>query len=363
MARPRARFNLGWAAYRRLARRWGPPAPPGLRLQMAAAASWLSAVEAMQRWAWRQRLEQAAPAPPIFIVGHWRSGTTLLHELLCTAPGLGYPTTAACMRPQYFLLEQAAPARAEAAILRPMDAMKVTAASPQEDEFALFCLGLPSPYAAFVHPRALGQVLELADLDRLGPAERRAWEVRFREFLAGVSLLAPDRRIVLKSPPHSLRIGALSALCPGAAFIHIVRDPRRVHPSAVGMWRSMFDLYAVGEPVGAAEIARISLDTITAFDAAIEHAAARLPADRFVRVRFEDLVAQPGATVRTIYDRLGLGAFEQARPVLEAALDQRRHYRPAAPDRGGDASGAVAEYCAALIDKYGYRRGNPPRGT
>src|SRR5271165_4013636 len=31
--------------------------------------------------------------PPIFILGHWRTGTTLLHELLVLDPRFGYPST------------------------------------------------------------------------------------------------------------------------------------------------------------------------------------------------------------------------------------------------------------------------------
>src|SRR5205085_219832 len=31
--------------------------------------------------------------PPIFILGHWRTGTTLLHELMICDERFGYPTT------------------------------------------------------------------------------------------------------------------------------------------------------------------------------------------------------------------------------------------------------------------------------
>ena len=31
--------------------------------------------------------------PPLFILGHWRSGTTLLHNMLCTDPEASFVTT------------------------------------------------------------------------------------------------------------------------------------------------------------------------------------------------------------------------------------------------------------------------------
>src|SRR6516164_2707766 len=44
--------------------------------------------------------------PPIFIVGHWRTGTTLLHELLILDPRHTYPTTYECLEPNHFLVSE-----------------------------------------------------------------------------------------------------------------------------------------------------------------------------------------------------------------------------------------------------------------
>ncbi len=41
---------------------------------------------------------------PIFVIGHWRSGTTLLHELLVRDPRHTYPDTYACFAPNHFLV-------------------------------------------------------------------------------------------------------------------------------------------------------------------------------------------------------------------------------------------------------------------
>ena len=44
--------------------------------------------------------------PPIFILGHWRTGTTLLHELLVQDERHAFPTTYQCMDPNHFLLTE-----------------------------------------------------------------------------------------------------------------------------------------------------------------------------------------------------------------------------------------------------------------
>ena len=63
---------------------------------------------------------------PVFVLGHWRSGTTLLHELLARDPRLAAPTTFDCFNPNHFVLtrnwlpglfQALAPSR------RPMDSM------------------------------------------------------------------------------------------------------------------------------------------------------------------------------------------------------------------------------------------------
>ena len=92
---------------------------------------------------------------PVFILGHWRTGTTLLHELLILDPAHKSATTLQCMTPSHTivsapifkrLLNCLVPSR------RPMDNMASNWDLPQEDEFALARLGLPSPYLSIACP-------------------------------------------------------------------------------------------------------------------------------------------------------------------------------------------------------------------
>ena len=104
---------------------------------------------------------------PIFVIGHWRSGTTLLHELLVLDPRHTFPDTYACFSPNHFLvsgwwmkpcLKILLPAR------RPMDNMVAGWDHPQEDEFALCNMGVPSPYLTNVFPNRPPQYQEYLDM-------------------------------------------------------------------------------------------------------------------------------------------------------------------------------------------------------
>ena len=92
---------------------------------------------------------------PIFIIGHWRAGTTLLHELLVLDERHGYPNTYQCLDPNHFLLTETFFRRWMRFLMpshRPMDNMPAGWERPQEDEFALCMLGQPSPYLAIAFP-------------------------------------------------------------------------------------------------------------------------------------------------------------------------------------------------------------------
>ena len=116
---------------------------------------------------------------PLFIVGHWRTGTTLLHELLILDPRHTFPNNYQCMSPHHFLLTERiiprlgwflAPSR------RPMDNMEFAWDKPQEDEFALCLLGQPSPYTTIAFPNHAPQDQAAFDLEGLPPARKGEME-------------------------------------------------------------------------------------------------------------------------------------------------------------------------------------------
>src|SRR5262249_38094383 len=127
--------------------------------------------------------------PPIFILGHWRTGTTWLHELLALDPRLGSPNTYECLDPNHFLISERlltpwlkffVPSH------RPMDNMKAGFDRPKEDEFALCMLGQPSPYLTIAFPNNPPQFQEFLDLEGLSPGALRSWRRTLKQFLKEV---------------------------------------------------------------------------------------------------------------------------------------------------------------------------------
>src|SRR5262245_41653279 len=101
-----AYFNLTARAWRQLRRTWIPPRSASLDVQTYVVGGVHSAVDALQTALIGSRRAAAPCEGSIFILGFWRSGTTLLHELLCKDERFSFPTTYACLNPHHFILTQ-----------------------------------------------------------------------------------------------------------------------------------------------------------------------------------------------------------------------------------------------------------------
>lgn len=244
--------------------------------------------------------------PHIVIAGHWRSGTTFLHNLMCLDPQFAFASTAHCMNPHIALLDKNTTNTKTS--VRPMDSVIVSAHSPQEDEFALLTLGARSPYEGLICPDKLDIALSSADPENLDPKERIIWEKTFLSFLSCVSQIGRDRPVILKSPTHSYRIKSLSALLPNSKFISIKRNPLEVFESTFQMWRSLFDLYSLGDPIPDNTLRELILQNRIVMERKLTTGLNSLKEGRAVSIEYEKLISEPLKQLQYIYDALELAS-------------------------------------------------------
>ncbi len=321
-------LNLTSDAWRQLRRNWRLKPTPILLWQTWGPGTVLSVMNAMQRSSAREQLAKANFRDAIVVLGYWRSGTTLLHELLCLDTRYTYPTTHACMNPHHFLFSEAAALQREGTgAQRPMDEMEVRPGSPQEDEFALLSLGARSPYEALIAPQILPEALKLTDPQDLSEAERKHWREAFQSFLAGVSVRGEGKPVILKSPTHGARVSTLRELLPDARYVLIVRDPMTNFESVVRMWRKMFETYALAPIPSDDAIREAVLVDRPRFEAKMNAGTAGLPANRFATISYEALAVDPVGVIERLYADLELGDFEVVREPLRAETARRSSYQ------------------------------------
>ena len=328
----------------------------GLMATVTGAAAFNSIAGALAEARFRRPLADRPPTPPpLFIVGHWRSGTTLLHELAMLDDRFCCPNTFQCFAPGHFLLTEGFLTAALAWMVpakRPMDDVAAGWDRPQEDEFALANMGAPSPYRRMAFPETSPAHPVALDIEKLEPAERERWEATLRKFLSLLAVKDP-RRPVLKSPPHTARLGVLSRMFPEARFLHVVRDPFVVFPSTLRLWKSLHEVQGLQVDRGthAEDYVFAAFDEM--YDA-FERDRLRLPAGRLHELRYEDLVADPVGKLQTAYEALDLGDFAKVRPALERQAAAMRRYRTNTYRHDPRIVAEIARRWRPFIDRYGY---------
>lgn len=293
--------------------------------------------------------------PPIFILGHWRTGTTLLHELMILDPRHGYPTTYECLEPNHFLLTERFVTRWLAFLVpaqRPMDNMKAGFDRPQEDEFALCMMGEGSPYLTCAFPNHPPQCEEYLDLEGLSPAKLNSWKRSLTRLMKRITYKT-GKRLVLKSPPHTARVKVLKDMFPGAAFIHIVRDPYVVFPSTLNLWKYMYEKQGLQKPTFAGLEEHV-LATFVRMYQRLEEAKRQLDPKQFFEMRYEDLVRDPEAMMRRVFEHFGWSGWDEYVPRLREYLASVKGYETNKYQITPAQRETVAKRWAAVIQRYGY---------
>ncbi len=310
----------------------------------------------LQRGLLGSRVRSIRVPPPLFIIGHWRTGTTLLHELLSLDTRFQSPTTYRCLAPNHFLVSESW-LKGLASLLtprrRPMDNMALGMDLPQEDEFALALLDLPSPYLMLAFPQQGPIDQEAFDVETLRPRDQRRWKAGFTAFLQDLTYRDP-RRLILKSPPHTCRIPTLLELYPDAQFVFLIRNPYVLYHSTLNLWRRLAELHSMQAP-RLPDLEEYVLNTFVHLDRRYEQTKSLLRPDQLVELKYEDLVADPEAQLSAIYDRLHLGDFESVRPHIRQYLGEHTDYQtnryptltPAERER-------ITAHWGETIHRYGY---------
>jgi hypothetical protein len=341
-----------------LLRRDGPVAIP--RWPVATAAALASATRAPftlgeRRYvAWRRRGMAPMP-PPVFIVGHWRSGTTHLYNIMSKA-GFGFVSPFAAGLPEEFMSLGRWLRPLLTAMLprtRFVDQMAVWPDSPQEDEIPLGSITPISFYHGVYFPRHFERHLKRSlFLDDCTPDEIEAWKRGFRRFTEKL-WLDQNKRLLIKNPTYTARIPMLRAIYPDARFIHIYRNPHDVFRSTRRFYRALLARFAWQE-FDHLDIDGLVIETYRRMMERFEVDRQDLPSGHFADLCFEDLETRPLGQIRRIFRQLDLGDVRPFEPAINAYLDSVQGFQKTIfPEHAGDRA-LVEHRCAALFERFGY---------
>ncbi len=299
------------------------------------------------------------PMPsPIFIVGHWRSGTTHLYNLLsCGAFGTVSPFAAGLpwnllglgtvLRPW---LSRSLPKD------RYIDSMPVNPESPQEDELAIANMTRLSFYHGIYFPRHFRTTFyKGVFLDGASEQEVAEWQQRMRHLLYKVWLDQGRRPVIVKNPVYTARIPMLREMFPQAKFIHVYRNPYEVFFSMRNFFAKLFEQFAL-QPFDDVDVDAVIFDTYERMMAKLIDDSSVLPDDTFVELSYEDLIENPLTALDHVYGTLGLEDYASARPRFEAYLRSINAYQRNSYAARADDVTKIDRRWHSYIDYWGYGR-------
>lgn len=282
---------------------------------------------------------QALNPEPVFIIGHPRTGTTHLHNLLAKDPRFTHCTTFTVGFPSGFLsFRFLAPLlRLIIDSKRPMDDMALAWDTPQEDELAVNQLSAgASPYMPLCLPRRERLFRRFYDFDDCSPDDFARWRDAFVYFLKKTQYASggAQKRLLLKSPVHTARVRTLSAMFPRAQFIFVHRHPLETFQSAEHMAHSYYWQCHLQTP-SAVDTQEFILNQGEVLHAAYRRDIVAITAGNKAEVGFEALNADPLRALERVYEELGWNkqkgseAFfaETMRPALEKYRDSLKHFK------------------------------------
>ena len=269
---------------------------------------------------------------PIFIIGHWRSGTTHLHNILCQDPQMAYTTTFQSVFPDTlfnkagrFLFEGFA--RILIPGTRKGDNVTLGTTLPQEEEFALGDKTPISFYYFWMFPRSLKKFYEqFVRFRNIDTAVIDSWKKDYKLLISKAMKNTGRERFLSKNPPNTARIKVLLEMFPNARFIHIHRNPVEVYLST----HNFFDKMLPHLQLQSIEASVLDDHIFELYKNLMEDYLEQrelIPKGHLVELAFETLETDPKTCIRDIYKDLDLSGHDKSQPYFEAYLNKMKSYQ------------------------------------
>jgi len=123
---------------------------------------------------------------------------------------------------------------------RPMDNMKLSLQTAQEDEFAIATLCTISPQTGDCFMSNYKYYYKFLTFKGVSTALINRWKDAFMLFLKKLTVKYPNKRMLLKSPHHTARIKIILEMFPDAKFVTITRNPYTVYQSTMHLMNTLY---------------------------------------------------------------------------------------------------------------------------
>lgn len=267
-------------------------------------------------------------SPPIFILGHWRSGTTHLHYILHQDPQFGTLSNY-----QAFLFNVALLSRTWLKWIlaplvpptRPQDNTEFNLSKPAEEEQPFSTMSTRTGMHTWHFPQKGSYFRKYNLFKGISISEKKAWQRAYTKCLQNISYYNDKKRLVLKNPHNTGRVKELLELFPNAKFIFIHRDPYQVFLSTRHLYNAMVSSQFLQE-VSPAETDDMIIDNYKKIVGKYLKERHLIPEGNLIELSYHDLLNNPHFEVERIYKTLNLPNYDKAKPEIDSYLNSTIKY-------------------------------------
>ena len=296
---------------------------------------------------------------PLFILGHWRSGTTFVHNIFAQDKHFGYTTTYQTVFPHYVMALQGFFKPTMGWLMpdkRPTDNMELAPDLPQEEEFAINNSCPFNYYNFWFFPEKMNEYCDrYLTFKAITPKEEQAFKDNF-EKLVKISLWNTNgTQYLSKNPPHTGRLKTMSELFPNAKYIFLMRNPYTVFESTRSFYTNTIkplELHSIPLEQMEQNILRNYMELYRAYKEQKKY----VPEGNIYEVRFEDIEQDALGSTEKIYHDLNIPGWEEARPAIEKYIGGKKGYKKNKYNYDPRTVELVNQHWGEVLDEWGYER-------
>ena len=266
---------------------------------------------------------------PLFIIGHWRSGTTYLHTILSQDPQWGYVKSIQAFMPGIEIMDikwVKSILKKRMLKIRPHDNMPRGFDIPEEEEFALSNLSTLGSYHSQWFPQNESYFKKYVLFNDITDQEIEQWKNQYLKLLRRVVVYTGKNNLILKNPPNTARIKILLEMFPQAKFVHIYRNPCHIYSSTFNMYQKAI----VPQFLQEFSEQQIKERIFCWYEQIMKKFITQkslIPQGHLIEVRFEDLEKNPVEVTKKIYSILNIPHFEKIQSKIETYLNSVSDYK------------------------------------
>ncbi len=318
----------------------------------------ISPFQALEKLLYSKRENRCSVKRPLFILGHWRSGTTLLQQMLAQDSQFGFINPLMSFTMSFYHLLGWAFEKVISDHLadgRPMDNMEYAMNLPLEEYIVFSTIEPNSVYPLNFFPKAFLKYNRNAFVDQMPKDRKEKWCRNYDQLLKKTTFLNDGKPLLLKSPDNTARLRTLLRMYPDAKFVNIYRNPYTVIRSTIHLYEKIMENWSLEQIPSRDTMEDLVIETFRNMYLAYFHEMRDCGSDNLYEICFENFEKNPLPVMEDLYQTLDLGGYEHAKDAISKYWYDRTGYQKNEFEYSKQLIRKVNEQLGFYFEHYGYQ--------